>query len=127
LLDIISSITLSVSGLPVWTDDNIEVESDFEIVSATVDVIEIRNVSDRALTTRGLYLTNSSANLRLWRMPAMNLQPGEVVRIVLNDETPAMKRTRAGFTVIRGQTVRLSDVHRNVLSYLEVTEVTEVA
>jgi hypothetical protein len=122
LTEIIAGMTLSVTGLPVWEDSGGgDIPETFVIMSAADGgSIQIQNTTENPLTTRGLYLTNSS-NSRLWRMPAMIVRAGGTINIITNDsDNPAMKRGRANFNVNSGQRIRLTDSRGNNLSVFEV-------
>jgi hypothetical protein len=119
LTEIISNITVSVTGLPVYDgDDIIVIPPSLEItaVNTASGWIEIRNNTDELLTTRGMTLTNS-ADLRLWRLPATVVRPGGTLRITTVGSTAdSLKWGRANFAVAGGQRVRLVNADRSVMS-----------
>jgi hypothetical protein len=138
LTDVISNITISVTGLPVWREGGFPpvtttpttpsttpttppepISGDFEIAAVIGGVILIRNTTDRLQTTRGLSLSNSSANLRQWRMPSLIVQPGATVQITTGTIVPDLKRSQANFMIAPGQQLRITDAQRNVISLFE--------
>jgi hypothetical protein len=86
------------------------------------DWVEIHNPTDSAISTRGIYLSESNSNFFKWQMPARTIRAGETVRFITNDNSAdsALKRTRLGFNIGFGERLRLTDAAGNVLSFIEV-------
>jgi hypothetical protein len=80
--------------------------------------LEISNPTDHALSTKGLYLSNDDEDLFLWQMPAVIIREGQTVRVAMNSNgtCEVLKRLRTNFDIADGDTVRLNDVHGELLS-----------
>jgi hypothetical protein len=72
---------------------------------AVVDgVIEIRNNTDKAISTRGLFLSNDEDDLFKWQMPSVIIRPNRTIQINADS-----KRKRTNFELKVGDTLWLSD------------------
>jgi len=105
-------------------DRRVNDTDDFVSFEMTIEngVIHLRNPTDTAVSTKGLYLTNDDDLLK-WQMPAVIIRAGQTVQIRTNGDsvTPVLKRMTANFNLRSGDTLRLADVCGNVLSEVEVT------
>jgi hypothetical protein len=94
------------------------------ISAARDDYIEIHNPTDRVISARGLYLSDSGSNLHKWRMPHMIVRPGATVTVVMRssiEDESTLKRGRTNFNLAFRETLRLVDRDGNVLQNIEVT------
>jgi hypothetical protein len=88
--------------------------------------IEIGNDTGEAVSTKGLYLSDSG-NLFKWRLPGIVIQPGETVLVKTGSSTTkdTLKRAHAGFGISHGERLRLTDATTGVtLQRIEVTLMT---
>ena len=80
--------------------------------------IELYNPTDRAISTKGLFLTNDN-DLQKWRMPAVIIEPGESVQVGgSNDRNPQtlLRRMQTNFAIRGWDVIRLTNVGGDVLS-----------
>jgi hypothetical protein len=96
------------------------------VKASGADWIEIRNDTDRAISTKGMYLSDSGGDLFKWAMPALIVKPNDSIIIACrnNTATPILKRSRTSFNLAFGERVRLSDPRGNVVSVAEVSRMT---
>jgi hypothetical protein len=130
--DVISTATITVTGLPSFndgnpptddppTDDPTTVEDKLFSIQQSNSFIELTNITEHTLTTRGLYLTNTN-DVFLWQMPSVVIRPNEKIIIgsLTHEATQQVKWKRTNFDMTAGQTVRLIDGKGNTLSQLTV-------
>jgi hypothetical protein len=93
------------------------------VSAARNDWVEIHNPTNRGLSGRGLYLSDSNSNPYKWRLPAVVLQPGETVLIPMrsNDTDETLKHLRANFNLAFRETLRLTHHSGRTLQTVEVT------
>lgn len=93
----------------------IEVTSPLIVSVVRNNLIEIRNVSDRAISCKGLYLTNDDDLLK-WQMPCVIIRQGEAVRVKTenNNVDVVLKRLQTNFNLSVGETISLTDARGNV-------------
>ncbi|MCL1904286.1 MAG: CotH kinase family protein [Oscillospiraceae bacterium] len=92
--------------------------------SAGNDWVEIYNPTDKAVSTRGLYLSDSSNNLFKWQLPGDTIQPDSVFRFVTNGngaDSAAKKRARLNFNLGFGETLRLTKADGEILSSVNIS------
>ena len=80
--------------------------------------VEIRNNTDKAISTKGLYLSDNSGKLLLWQMPAVIIRPGETVKIVGKDysgSVPFIKRGQTNFDMAGVARIYLSSAYGDVV------------
>jgi hypothetical protein len=105
-------------------DFNENAQLQINVVKATGNGwIEIHNPTDRTLSAKGLYLSDSDNNHQKWALPSIIVRPGETVRVLArnNEVDPALKRARTNFNISFGERLRLVDSEGEVLSLVEVT------
>jgi len=88
--------------------------------------IEIKNVSDNTVSTKGLYLTNDSEDYFMWQLPSILLAGNATIRLQTHDSTATdgIKRMVTNFTLTDGERIWLVDINGNLLSSLVVTNTT---
>ncbi|MCL1831893.1 MAG: CotH kinase family protein [Oscillospiraceae bacterium] len=84
--------------------------------------LEVFNPTDKALSTKGLYLTDGSDKHK-WRCPAVIVRAGETVRIAANrNETDVtLKNMRMNFNLSFRETLQVSNSRKTVLQSADVT------
>jgi uncharacterized membrane protein len=71
--------------------------------------IEITNPANTAISTRGLFLTNTDDDLFLWQMPVVVIEADGTIRIRTDsNDNNGLKRMRANFDLSEGETIRLT-------------------
>jgi hypothetical protein len=75
------------------------------------NLIIIRNDTEKAVSTRGMYLSNDEDDLFMWQMPAVIIRAKQKLQINTNT-----KRTRINFELQAGKRIRLIDAAGNVVS-----------
>ena len=90
------------------------------IPSAERYQIKITNVSDVAISTKGMYLTDNN-DLFQWQMPSFIIRQGEYILIngTENDFDSVLKRAKTNFNVALIERLLLTDATGNVLSVWE--------
>jgi murein DD-endopeptidase MepM/ murein hydrolase activator NlpD len=85
--------------------------------TATNGWIELTNLGE-AVSARELYLSNDADNLRMWRIPAVIIRPGETVRIAANNNSAddVLKRMQANFRPRANEMFYLTDSVGNTVS-----------
>jgi len=83
--------------------------------------IEICNPTDRAISCKGLYITDDNGDLFKWQMPAFIIRAGEFILISVIEDSlePVLKRGRTNFDVALTERLLLVDAVGNVLSEWE--------
>lgn len=80
-------------------------------------VIEITNPTDRAISCKGMYLTDDPDDLFKWQMPSVIVREESVfVRGDSDSETPVLKRMTANFEVESAERILLVDAGGNVIA-----------
>jgi len=99
---------------------NLRIES---LTTMPDDWIEIHNPTEKTVSTKGLYLSDSNSDFRKWQMPSMIIRAGETVVIKNNhnDSTDTLKRAQSNFSLEMGERLRLCNANGEVLSFVEVT------
>jgi len=75
-------------------------------------LIEISNISDETISTKGLYLTDDNDDLFKWQMPSFIIRAGET--LIINDinkhavTVPIHKRAEVNFDVKSAEVLRLT-------------------
>jgi subtilisin family serine protease len=84
--------------------------------------VVIYNPTNRRLSTRGLYLSNSSDDLFMWRLPAVILEPDTTILVVGidSDVIPDLKWVRANFNISFGDTILLVHYADGVVWYYDL-------
>jgi hypothetical protein len=84
--------------------------------------IELTNDTGRAVSSSGLFLSDSNNDFLKWAMPDLTVQAGETIRIVCSGNTVHSDfAARTNFNLDFGERLRLSDSNGNVLQLVEVT------
>jgi hypothetical protein len=91
------------------------------IKSGDQGFIELKNHTNRALSTAGLYLSDSNSNLQKWPMPDLTVPPNGTLLINTLDNSQPADRPQANFNLSLGERLRLSDAQGNVLDLVEVS------
>jgi hypothetical protein len=88
--------------------------------------IKLYNPNAEAVSTKGLYLTDTADNLTRYELPDVTIQPGEELLIVMknNKTTDALMQIQANFSLKKGETLILSD-GENVLRSVAIPEISE--
>jgi len=119
---LISSITLSVTGMPVYSARKSLVIDDADAEQGWVSLL---NISDSDISTKGLYLSdgddsNSYDYFFLWQMPSAVVKSGESVLINTSENDTGLKRLQTGFNLKSGGSLRLVDADGEILSLFKV-------
>jgi hypothetical protein len=91
--------------------------------SGANDWVELNNHTGRAVSTKGLYLTDSNGDDWKWQMPSFIIPAGGSLRVRTdgNDESSRfLKRARTNFNLGFGERLRLTDALGNVIVRVEV-------
>jgi hypothetical protein len=81
---------------------------------ALVDgVIELRNNTENAISTKGLYLSNDDDDLFMWQMPSVIIRPNQTIQINADS-----KRKRTNFELKVGDTLWLVDAGGEAFGFL---------
>ena len=82
------------------------------------DVIEIYNLTDTAVSARGLYLSEDQDDFFKWKMPPVIIKAGEIIQITTDDDDShdGLKRLQANFDLDNWETLCLTDAGGNVLA-----------
>jgi len=97
--------------------------------STASDWIEIFNPTDRAISTKGLYLTDNTgsgeSNIAKWQMPSLVVRAGETVRIITsgNIEHDSLKRMQTNFNIGLTERLRLTKSNGDTIKELQRVEV----
>ncbi|MCL1904319.1 MAG: leucine-rich repeat protein [Oscillospiraceae bacterium] len=85
------------------------------------DCIKIKNLSNNAISTKGLYLSNDEELLK-WQMPAVIIRPGKYIEIITSssNSNSVLKRMKTNFDLNYGETLRLTYVNEEVISEVYV-------
>ena len=80
------------------------------------------NLSNSSVRTDGLYLSNDSKNLQLWKLPAASVSPGATLQLTGNSSIDFTHRfrIRKGFNIQNGEILFLSDEHGNILDSIPI-------
>jgi hypothetical protein len=118
-----SGINTDKNELAAWyIPQNQEPSADgiiIDVVSSSGNsLIEISNLTDNAISTKGLYLTDDEDDLFRWQMPAFIIKPGESIlfRGAENSLTPVLKRAQVNFDVSAAENLSLADAAENIVA-----------
>jgi len=86
------------------------------------------NPHNYAVRTTGLYLSNSSNNLRMWRIPDATIPPGDTLQVVGRQTIDFSHRFRVqmNFDIREGQILFLSDQYGEILDKFILRNNTEM-
>jgi hypothetical protein len=86
-------------------------------ITVSSSFIEVRNTSDTAVSTKGLFISNDNSSLLMWQMPAVIIKPGMTARISesSNDICVVLKRMQTSFDMCGEEIVYLTQYSGNVL------------
>ena len=83
-----------------------------EVVKVTSNAyIELKNNTNKTISTKGLYLTDENGELLKWKMPAIILRPGDSIKVTGSDYSGGnslVKRMRTNFDMSGVVSVYLS-------------------
>jgi hypothetical protein len=84
--------------------------------------IELTNLLDETVSTKGLYLSDTKDNLALWELPAFSVKPGETLTFAGKGTTDAgdLFKVQLPFRIAKGEVLFLTDGGGNVLDYMAV-------
>jgi len=100
--------------LPLSSDNNLTIDV---IKVNGIDVIEIQNPTNRAISCKGMYLTDDLDDLYKWQMPSVIVREEAALVKGINDETTqTLKRMMVNFGVSEVTNLYLTDASGNVLS-----------
>lgn len=89
--------------------------------------IKLVNPNDEAVTTAGLFLTDSEDNLTRWALPDVKIEANSELLIVMknNKTEEALMQIQATFSLKAGETLILSDKDGNILQSVPIPEIPE--
>jgi hypothetical protein len=88
------------------------------------DWIQINNHTDRAVSTKGLFLTDSNSDDWKWQMPSFIIRAGSSVRIKTSDHDAGglfLKRAQTNFNLGFDERLRLVDAEGTVMERVDIT------
>jgi hypothetical protein len=87
-------------------------------VNAADGYIEIHNPTERAISTKGLYLSNDDEDLFMWQMPVFIIRPSMTIRIRTssNNDDSFIKRMQTNFDLAINGKVWLTDATGEILT-----------
>lgn len=94
--------------------DFVEIEGNY--------LLEIKNLTNKVIFTKGLYLTDDEDDLFQWQMPSIVIRAGQSIRIVVTDDSslePFFKRARSNFDMNAADNLFLTNAAGEVMEQIQ--------